>query len=522
MPDKFDLDAGLVRLSPWDCLTSRDVLAGLLAIGATGAGKSSSTAKIVRRAILKSGWGLLNCCAKPDEVDACIADARAVGRERSVIVFDETQSFNFLNHELSRGGPDAVGNAARTLTFLAEISRGVRGSGAANDNDFWSKAEAMALGNVVPLLHAAHGTVQVADIKRFVQSVPTSEDQLRDQEWRERSYAFCTIEAAARRPVRQIDHADLWRVLNFWRHDWFTLDPKTRTNIAITLAATLDPLLRGRLNRAYASATSLTPELLFHGAIIILAMPSLTWGEEGRIAQQLFKYMAQRAILARNELAPEHRERPVAIFADECQEFVNSFDAEFAATSRSSRGTSIYLTQSLAALYARMGGERAKYAADSLTANFGVKVLHALAEPDSARWAADLVGRSLQRRGSYSEGRSAGWSAGMNAGESVNSGRSYGSSVSSDGKGNSSFSSNSGSTFGAGETSGRSRGFNSSESATEGYSLTMDWELEPNFFSRHLRTGGPANGGIVDAVWFQAGRRFESSGTNWLPVSFKQ
>jgi hypothetical protein len=37
-----------------------------------------------------------------------------------------------------------------------------------------------------------------------------------------------------------------------------------------------------------------------------------------------------------------------------------------------------------------------------------------------------------------------------------------------------------------------------------------------------LRTGGPANGNHVTAVWFQAGKTFADSGRNYLLTRFEQ
>jgi hypothetical protein len=37
-----------------------------------------------------------------------------------------------------------------------------------------------------------------------------------------------------------------------------------------------------------------------------------------------------------------------------------------------------------------------------------------------------------------------------------------------------------------------------------------------------LKTGGPAHGGRVSAVWFQAGRSFAASGSNVLLAEFVQ
>jgi hypothetical protein len=50
----------------------------------------------------------------------------------------------------------------------------------------------------------------------------------------------------------------------------------------------------------------------------------------------------------------------------------------------------------------------------------------------------------------------------------------------------------------------------------------MEYAVEPGDFARVLQTGGPQNNNIVSAIWFQAGRMFKASRTNWLLARFKQ
>jgi hypothetical protein len=50
----------------------------------------------------------------------------------------------------------------------------------------------------------------------------------------------------------------------------------------------------------------------------------------------------------------------------------------------------------------------------------------------------------------------------------------------------------------------------------------MEYAIEPGDFARCLKTGGPHNDNIVTGVWFQAGRVFKSSGTNFLLGRFQQ
>ena len=342
-----------------------------------------------------------------------------------------------------------------------------------------------------------------------------------DPDWQAQSYFFgCFVDAVGR-----LDDAIGERTTAYWRGDFATLDQKTRGNIIISLTTTLDRFNHGWLRDAFCGQTSMVPELTFHGMVILLNMPALTRNEDGIIAQQLFKYMWQRAVLARNALAPQHRERPVFLWADEAQYFLNSYDGEFLSTARGSRACTVFLSQSLPTYYAKMGGDNAHDRVHHLLGNFATRIWHNNACAETNEWAAKTIGRALQQRSNYSEGEGTNRNFGMNMGGGSNWGTnsSHGSSASSS-QGGGSYSSNygGGSSQGGNDSWGRNRGMSSSTNVSRGYSEQMDYLIEPGQFSRMLKTGGPNNANRVSAVWYQAGRQFQYSGGNALLAEFAQ
>lgn len=516
-----DLDTRLLRLSNADYFTLRDACQGVQVFGGIGSGKTSGSGRALASAYLRAGMGGLVLCAKPEEVELWQRYARENGRANSVMLFGDGHGcFNFLDYELKRQGPDGLGSVVECLMRLLEAARLSKGDGGKSE-PFWEDATRQLLRNSIPIIQAATGTVAIPDIIRFVGSAPVSVEQAQTAEWQGGSFMFQAMLAARERPVAPLSADDFQKISAYWRYEFAQLDPKTRGNIAITLSTALDRFNRGRLHRAFCGQTNLVPELTFHGAIIVMDMSALTWNEDGVIGQQLFKYMWQRAVLARNALPPRHRQRPVFLWADEAQYFVNSYDADFLSTCRSSRACAVYLTQSLPTYYARMGGPHPQHAADMLLANFQTRVFHNNACAVTNRWASDTIGRSLQRRYSENEGASSNWSRGMNAGagESAGSSSSFGGSSSQQG---SSSSWSVGSNRGSSDNWGRNRGSGGGSSYSTGYSEAMEVEIEPAAFARDLVTGGPANGGKVTGLWLSAGRRFADSGRNYLHVAFRQ
>lgn len=518
-----NLDTPLLRLSAQDNFTLRDACQGVHVFGGIGSGKTSGSGKALASAYLRAGMGGLVLAAKPDEVEQWVRYAHENGRANSLILFGERGGgFNFITYELVRQGIAGLGSVVECLMRILDAARMTNPNAGRSSESFWEDAMRQVLRNTIPVLFAATGNVRIPDIIRFVASAPTSRDQLRDPDWQETSFMFHMLAGAHRQPAHPLPIDEFEKIAGYWRDEYGQLDNKTRSNIAISLSTALDRFNRGRLYEAFCTQTTLVPELTFHGAIIIMDMSALTWNEDGIIGQQLFKYMWQRAVLARNALEPRHRDRPVFLWADESQYFVNSFDTDYQSTCRSARACTVYLTQSLPTYYARMGGGNAKHHADMLLANFVTKIFHNNADYETNRWASDTIGRSLQQRGNYSAGESFGHSTGMNAGENASWGSSSSSGGSSDSHGNGGSNWSYGSNAGGGDNWGRNRGRTSGESRTAGYSETMDVEIEPAVFARDLYTGGPANRGRVTGLWFSAGRQFRDSGRNYLHVRFAQ
>ncbi len=283
---------------------------------------------------------------------------------------------------------------------------------------FWEDTSRQLLRNTIPVLYAATGTVRIPDIIRFISSAPTSAAQLHDADWQNRAFLFHALLAAERvivdlGPRAPLSRDEFDKIADYWEQEYAQLDPKTRSNIAISLSTALDRFNRGRLNRLFCGDTTVVPraDLARGDHHSRYARPHLERGRRDR--QQLFKYMWQRAVLARNALEPRHRDRPVFLWADEAHHFLASSDADYQSTCRSSRACTVFLSQSLPTYYAKMAGENAKARAEMLLAHFATRVWHNSSCAETNRWASETIGRSVQRRGTYSEGESYGRSAGM-------------------------------------------------------------------------------------------------------------
>jgi hypothetical protein len=173
--------------------------------------------------------------------------------------------------------------------------------------------------------------------------------------------------------------------------------------------------------------------------------------------------------------------RPVVLWADEAQNHVTAYDMQYVTTCRGSRAATVYLTQNVSNFYAALGGlEKGRAESASMFANLNTKVLCANGDPVTNDWASSLIGRSRQFMANGSTSQSAEDNL----------------------------------TFGIDWLS-------SPGNTSAGFSEAFEWEVQPSEFTQ-LRTGGPENNWQVDAIFFQNGKRFKTSGRTWLPVTFEQ
>jgi hypothetical protein len=523
-----DLNTPLLKLSGHENFDLTAACNGVNIFGGIGAGKTSGSGRMIAGAYLRAGMGGVVTAVKPTEVSLWQKYAAEHGRKASLILFDENEGFNFLAYELARQGMDGIGTVTECLMRVLEAAK--RASPTASqrgEEPFWQDSARMILRYSLPLVYSASGTLQIGDLIRFITTAPTHTKEAADAEWQRRSFMYEVMQAAARSPMVPMARTALQDAIDYWAEEFPAIPDRTRGNIVATVTTTLDRFRHGRLNRAFCGRTTLVPELTFHGAIILLAMPTLVWNEDGVIAQQLFKYMWMRAVLSRNGLAQIHRERPIFLWADEAQEIVSSYDGEFLSMCRASKCCVTYLTQSLPTYYAKMGGDNPRDAAHALVGKFNTHIYHSNACPETNDFAARTIGKVLTRRGNYSSGTSQSMNLGMTSGASENSGSSSNSGYSFGGAsghsgGHYSFNSNSGHNSGSGNNWGANRGRGTSESVSQGYSEAMEFAIEPGAFGRILKNGGKQNGNQVTGIWYQGGRIFKASGSNFVLETFQQ
>lgn len=444
------VNGGRIVPVPW---TIRHACEGTVVFGATGSGKTSGSGRHIAHAMLRAGFGGLVLCAKPDEADRWCEWAEECGRKGDVRLFgaDSGFGFNFLDYELNRGGPGA-GISENAVSILMQCAE--RSGGGRSEDGIWEQAARQWYRNAFDLLRIAGERVTVSALHKMVTDVKELDKIL--------------ALARARAGLSARNQHDREAVGRYFTGEWKTMAERTQASVRMNITAILDPLARGIGHELFCRHTTLTPEEARQGAILIIDLPVKVYAELGRFAAIIWKYLFQCA--AERQVAGDGT-RPLFVFADEAQFFITSKDSEFQTTARSSRTATVFLTQNFPNLLAELGGEgRGKARVDSLMGNLQTKLFHQNSDPETNRWAAEILTKGVQTRSSTNAGFS----------------------------------------FGSGD--GGSGGSSEQE--------LIDYEVQPREFLK-LAKGGPEYDALVTAVLFQGGRTFPN-GRHWAPVGFDQ
>lgn len=374
-----------------------DAQTGVCVFGATGSGKTSGPAKHLAYAYLAAGFGGLVLCAKKEERRQWQQWADATGRTDDLVIIDGDGRwrFNFLEWEAARP-EEGGGLTINIVSILDEIAGAIanaagKADGGQGDNKFWDDALHHLNTNLVELPIFAGLRVSLPLFRSIVTSAPQSLEQTADPQWNETS-ACATILREADEKTAKADaniRADFEECRNYWLQEFPVLSEKTRSIITLSFSMLARPLITRPLRKLFSTDTNVRPEDAFNGKIIIVDLPVQEYRLTGRIANLAWKFCFQVATLRRAPPTNGSYLRPVFLWADEAQNFITKFDAEYQAVARSAGGCTVYLTQNRESFRRVLGNYDA---VDSLLGNLQAKFF-CQNSGDTNDWAAKLLGR---------------------------------------------------------------------------------------------------------------------------------
>jgi len=471
---KYPFNLGLLELPGGEYLTLQDALEGIHIFGAKGSGKTSGSGQTLAHSYLRSGFGGLVLCTKPQEAQRWGAMAEATGRADDVTWFgpEHDEGFNFLEYELTRPGPGgrSVSNAYQ---IMAEAIETVSDNKVLGGDQYWRDKRGEVIKNLLQLAVMTGEPLRWTAIATMLHSLPRSPEEVSDPRWRETSPYAKALQAALDQldPDNYGSHLDLAMIDTFASEEFARLDAEPRSSVVSMVTALADKFLRAPVRDLFMGETTFTPEHALEGRIIIFDMATSQYQEDGRFSQTLFKNAFQRAALRRTFTQSD---RPVFLWADEAHTFTSNFDFIFQTLDRESGVATVYLSQNIQN-YGHAMGDGSHAAAKALLGGFGLKSYHANGDPETNRLASDAMGTHTVRQRSGSEG----WSQSSSGWNSHNQGQNW----------------------------------------SESWSESTAPRVAPHAFTE-LRRGGPH--GYTEAILFRSGQPFRSTGTNNLRVRFPQ
>ena len=428
------LDTPLIEFSdhPDDWWRIRDAVRGVQIFGSIGSGKTSGSGQTIAMNYLSHGFGGLVLCAKPGEAKDWLKYAEKAGRSDDIILFQEGSKyqFNFLEYESTR--PTKGGGLTFNLTelFMTAFKMGQRISGSNSEEreKFWENALKRCINRLIDILKLSGEKVSVFNMVEVLNTAPldiktaVEISQLEDEQIEKLCKANLCIKCLYHAGVNSVSPQqirDFNLVSNYFLRDFAMLDDRTRSNIKETFLGYAEPFLSGILNDHFTTTINITPEDTFEGKIIIMDFSVKDYLVSGIYAQCLFKYLWQQAVERRTVTDDT---KPVFLWVDESQYFVNEYDTIFQTTARSSRACTVFLTQNISNYHAQMGGKESDARVSSLLGNLATTIFHANSDSKTNQYASIMIGNALGNKGNISINRDAHLNYTTGKTESLNSG----------------------------------------------------------------------------------------------------
>lgn len=427
---KYDLDTVLMQFydpqtqsySDW---TARMAVEGLQVFGGIGSGKTSGSGKKIMLKFLANGFGGLVLTAKPGEKEMWEECCRKTNRLHDLVVIEPggKHAFNFMEYESSNSDTQIPLTANLVQVLRTVIKASEDKSKSSKEDSFWETGLDMILSNIIDLCLLAYGKVTVSDMYDIFLSAPkpqttTGKEKESSNKAFRKAYGIVTknlkekvkrweagLEEAQKNRFKENDglylkmieelfpEARTLRFIDqFFAETFRDLSSKTRSILDFIYSGFLYRLLQDPVYSLFSkNPSTVLPEDSTKGKIILINLPVKIYNKVGRDCQILMKYIWQRAMEKRN-LAES--DIPVFLWADEAQNFLHEYDSEYQATARSSRISTVYLTQNLPNYNANMGGDQSADRVKSFCSTMCTKIFHANTDMDTNRYASDLIGEA--------------------------------------------------------------------------------------------------------------------------------
>ncbi len=397
-------DAIMQLGGPDDWLTLSQCYSNIFISGQVGSGKTTAPGAHLACGLLSHPTqpGALVLCQKPDEADRWKRYCELTNRLDDVIhvQLGGAHSINLLDYTVS--GPGGIEEAKAMIGVILEAANRNR---ARNSSDsYWPESSERGQGYAMILSKMATGKVSFQSILDFWLSLPTSVEQLEDNEWNKHSFAAACLRAAVEkyRDTRAFQMAANWCVA-----EWPELSDKTRSVIYSVTLNTLDKFLAGKFSDLISTdQTTFAPEMaLDDGKIILFDVPGSVHGPAAVWTSVAVKLAFQKAAMRRDLTKPC---RPLILWADEAANFcIPELDAMFLSQSRQFKTVCVNIVQNIPLIITALGSsEAARHQAYAWLSNHSTIISAANSDPETCKWHSEMAGETrVQLYGGSTGGR---------------------------------------------------------------------------------------------------------------------
>jgi hypothetical protein len=388
--DHWDLNQALLKIKSkygTEALSLGDSFRGFQIFGSTGSGKTSGSGKAVAEAFLKSGYGGLVLVVKNDEVENWRKYAKTCGRSDDLIVVepDGKYSFNFLDS--SNENPDSEINVMNIVQMIIDISLIYnREAGGKSQDSFWSDQLQTVLTKAIVLSRNHDGKLSTAGI---VKAFKCAVDHSSYYPVAKATGTKTKFESTYGKDLVSACH-EYREAYSFFFEDFKNLAEKTRSIIVAMFGSLVEPLCQYPLKNVFGDLSSVRPSDAFQGKIIVVNIPIHEYRKAGTLCQLIWKINFMNAVTGRVDA-----ERPVFLWADESQYFIEKRDIQFMTTARSKRCSVVYLTQNISN-YDSILTSQAETAA--IVGSLNNRIYHQNNDPKTNEWASNSIGKIKIKR----------------------------------------------------------------------------------------------------------------------------
>ncbi|SDU13460.1 hypothetical protein SAMN05444156_2164 [Verrucomicrobium sp. GAS474] len=397
----------------------------IFAWGKTGSGKTSGTGRRVWGSCCRFGLGLLGLAVKMDEPAELLRQALAEGRQlrpnkvedqrpNDIRMFgpDHGERFNFASYHGFL--TNRMGTTAETVEVLNTIIGIAKGNSAdVSKHDFWAEQRGLMLQNAIDIVrHRPHGEIKLEEIMQLIDAAPTkagvvNRESVLDRWGVEALQHVCTSEELRRR-----FEGEVLAARRYWQETYPSMEAKTRNDCLATIRGFVDGMNRQPIRDLFCTTTTVTPNDIFDGAVVIIDMPVHADRATNVLANAIWKVMTQYGAMQRKmPVKKEERDKvlPCLIYADEAHFLAAEKDSEYLSVMRSYRVGTCFLSQNAPEYRRHLGG--GKDGVDrmlGLLGNCGTTILHANSCSETYRIYNEQFGNEI----AWMKGESMGFSLG--------------------------------------------------------------------------------------------------------------